>query len=333
MIRPLLAVSISLAMAFPALAAKKPAPPPPMTPAPIVAAEKAFAADGLSMGVKQSFLKHMADDAIVFQPEPINAREAISKQSDAPGPKLEWWPTWAGIARSGDLGFTTGPYAVDGVRRGHYFTIWERQADGTWKWAYDGGTGSSALQAPGPDRPTAYLTLSDQPSMDPKAAWEAMRAREDALNTAAAEDVTAAYLAALVCEGRIQGSLNPPSQGCASFRGELATRGRQIIFTPGGGSVSNAGDLGWTWGEADWNQDGRDLRGHYVRVWQRRAEGWKLVFDQIIPAPPKKPAPVEAKPEPAAEPDADPATEPTAEGPDATAEPDAGTAPQADPEG
>ncbi|MBI1404671.1 MAG: DUF4440 domain-containing protein [Caulobacter sp.] len=331
MIRPLLAVSLSLAMAFPALAAKKPAPPPPVTPAPIVAAEKAFAADGLAMGVKQSFLKHMADDAIVFQPEPINAREAISKQSDAPGPKLEWWPTWAGIASSGDLGFTTGPYAVDGVRRGHYFTIWERQADGGWKWAYDGGTGSSALQAPGPDRPTAYLTLSDQAPMDPKAAWDAMRAREDDLNQAAASDVTAAYLAALVCEGRIQGSLNAPSQGCASFRGELATRAQQITFAPGGGAVSNAGDLGWTWGEADWTENARALRGHYVRVWQRRADGWKLVFDQIIPAPPKKPAP--PAPEPAAEPDADPAAAPAVESPDATSEPEAESAPQPDPEG
>ena len=41
-----------LAVAPPALAAPK------IDPAPVVAAERAFAADGLKLGVKASFLKH-----------------------------------------------------------------------------------------------------------------------------------------------------------------------------------------------------------------------------------------------------------------------------------
>jgi ketosteroid isomerase-like protein len=290
MIRPLIAAGlISLALALPASAARKPAPPPPVTPAPVVAAERAFAADGLAMGVKQSFLKNMADDAIVFQPDPMNAREAISAQSDAPGPKLEWWPTWAGIASSGDLGFTTGPYAVDGVRRGHYFTIWKRQQDGSWKWLYDGGAGSNAKEAPGPDRNPGYLTLSNQAGRYPEGAFAEAQKAEAVLNAAAAEDATAAYIAALVCEGRIQGSPAAPAQGCASFRDELAMRARQITFSPLGGEASAAGDLAWTYGDAAWTDEGKPRRGHYVRIWQSRAEGWRLVFDQILPAPPRKP--------------------------------------------
>jgi ketosteroid isomerase-like protein len=312
MIRPLLVAALALGLAGPAFAAKKKPAPPPVTPAPVVAAEKAFAVDGVAMGVKQSFLKHMADDAIVFQPDPMNAREAISKQSDAPGPKLEWWPTWAGIAQSGDLGFTTGPYAVDGVRRGHYFTVWMRQADGAWKWVYDGGTSSSAATAPGPERPTAYLPVSDQPVQDPKAAYEDMQAAEVSLNTAAKSDLAAGYLAVMVCEGRIQGSSAAPAQGCASFRTELATRGRKADFQARSGAVSGAGDLGWTWGDASWTDMGEARRGHYVRVWQKRADGWRLVFDQLLTSPPKvatkaPPAPAAAPaPAPAAEIDAEP---------------------------
>jgi hypothetical protein len=79
LLAPLLIGALSLGLALPAAAAKKPAPaPPPLTPAPVVAAERAFAADGVALGIKQSFLQHMADDAIVFQPDPVNAREAIS---------------------------------------------------------------------------------------------------------------------------------------------------------------------------------------------------------------------------------------------------------------
>ena len=285
---PLVAFSLALGLALPADAAKKPKAPPPLTPAPVVAAERAFAADGLAMGIKQSFLKHMADDAIVFQPEPMNAREAISAQPDKPGPKLEWWPVWAGIAASGDLGFTTGPYAVDGVRRGHYFTIWKKQADGSWKWLYDGGPGSSAKDAPGPGGTPGYLMVSKTSAGDEQTAFASARAADATLNAAAAEDVTAAYLAVLVCEARVQGSTAAPAQGCSSFRGELASRAKKITFAPLGGSASSGGDLAWTYGDADWTDAGRALRGHYVRVWQHRGDGWKLVFDQILPAPPRK---------------------------------------------
>ncbi|HYE44160.1 MAG TPA: DUF4440 domain-containing protein [Caulobacter sp.] len=289
MIRPLLTLSLALLIVAPAAAApKKPKAPPPVTPAPVVAAERAFAADGLALGVKQSFLKHMADDAVVFQPEPMNAREAISRQPDAPGPKLEWWPIWAGISASGDLGFTTGPYAVGGTRRGHYFTVWKKQADGSWKWLYDGGPGSSAKDAPGPGSTPGFLPVSKHSAGDEATAWASAQAAEAALNEAAATDATSAYLAALVCEARVQGSPAPPAQGCSTFRAELATRGKFIAFKPLGGGASRAGDLAWTYGEADWAMGGRAMHGHYVRVWQFRAEGWKLVFDQILPAPPRK---------------------------------------------
>ncbi|MDH4386913.1 MAG: DUF4440 domain-containing protein [Caulobacter sp.] len=289
-LRTLLWLAAGLVLAGPAWAAKKPPPPPPVSPALVAQAERDFAADGLAMGVKQSFLKHMDDQAVVFQPEPRNAREAIGAQPDAPGPTLEWWPTWAGIARSGDLGFTTGPYAVNGVRRGHYLTVWKRQADGGWKWVYDGGTGSSSKLAPGPDQATAFLPMSSVAIDDPAGAGSLVGEADAALNAAAAEDVTAAYLAALVCEARLQGSSAPPAQGCASFKAELATRARDITFTTLGGEASAAGDMAWTYGEADWTRDGQAGHGHYVRIWQVRADGWRLVFDQLLPAPPRKAA-------------------------------------------
>jgi len=289
-LRPLLCLAAGLALAGPAWAAKKPPPPPLVTPAVLAQAERAFAADGLAMGIKQSFLKHMDDNAVLFQPEPMNARQAISAQPDAPGPKLDWWPVWAGIARSGDLGFTTGPYAVNDLRRGHYFTVWKRQADGGWKWVYEGGVGSSSKLAPGPEVATALLPLSNVAIADPPAAGAKVGEADAALNAAAAEDVTTAYMAVLVCEARVQGSPAPPAQGCTNFKAELATRARSITFTTLGGEASAAGDLAWTYGEADWTRDGKPGHGHYVRVWQARADGWRLVFDQLAPAPPRKPA-------------------------------------------
>jgi hypothetical protein len=54
----------------------------------------------------------------------------------------------------------------------------------------------------------------------------------------------------------------------------------------------HAGDMAWTWGEAAWRGAGAAARtGHYVRLRRKRPDGWKLVFAQLIAAPPV-PAPV-----------------------------------------
>ena len=106
-------------------------------PTPVVAAERAFAARAAEVGVGPSFVEFAAPDAIVFAPDPVNARQVYGARPAGKPPKeggtlLAWWPLWAGIARSGDLGFTTGPAEVNGKRTVHFFTVWARQPDGGW---------------------------------------------------------------------------------------------------------------------------------------------------------------------------------------------------------
>lgn len=59
--------------------------------------------------------------------------------------------------------------------------------------------------------------------------------------------------------------------------------GQAVDFAAQGGGASDAGDLAWTYGTAHWSVAGAAKEGHYVRIWQKRAEGWKLVFAQILP--------------------------------------------------
>ncbi|MDO9223524.1 MAG: DUF4440 domain-containing protein [Caulobacter sp.] len=282
-----LTLTIAAAIALPAGAAIA-----PVTPAPVVAAERAFAADGYALGIRKSFLAHMAPDAIVIQPEPTSAREAFEGAPDGSpdDPKLEWWPTWAGISASGDLGFTTGPYSVAGKRRGHYFTVWKRQPDGQWKWVFDGGVGSDPAASPGPDSTPAYLPVSTVRGMYPEAAFAQVQAAEATLAAAAAVDSRAAYREVLACDGRIQASPMAPATGCSTHGPELDWRARAIAFSHIGGSASSAGDMAWTYGTARWTAEGRAVNAHYVRVWQRRADGWKLVFDELLIPPPPRPA-------------------------------------------
>jgi ketosteroid isomerase-like protein len=286
---PMLRASLAaVAMAAGACgAASQNAPAPAPTPEPVVAAERAFAADGLALGIKRSFLKHSTDDAIILQPGPVNAHETMGQMPDPePGaklPALVWWPLWAGMARSGELGFTTGPFRFNDKPIGHYFTVWKKQPDGSWKWIFDGGVDADPIGQPGAGSPVGYLAPAPAGSASPRAAAAEVRTSEDDLARRAASDLAAAYLAHLADDARMHTHGLKPALGKAAFPAALAARGAAMEFAYLGGGASQAGDLVWTYGEARWQADGQARRGHYVRVWQKREPGWRLVFDQVVP--------------------------------------------------
>lgn len=260
-------------------------------PAPVIAAERAFAADGLTLGFKASFLKHSAPDAIIMQPGPVNAHEALKSQPDRGGPALYWWPVWAGLARSGDLGFTAGPYTVSGRHGGYYFTVWKKQPNGRWKWIYDGGAGGTGPHVPPP--PTSkprHLSEAPAAAGSAAAAMKEVAEAEARLAAGAQKDLQAAYLAVLADDARIQGSPAPPADSAPARERELAARPATAQFKPLGGQASRAGDLAFTYGEAHWTKDEIETRGHYVRMWRKGQAGWRVVYDQLQPVPQARPA-------------------------------------------
>lgn len=255
-------------------------------PAPVVAAERAFAADGAALGIKDSFLKHSAEQAIVLQPEPVLAKAVFgAAPGGAGGAKLIWWPLWAGIARSGDLGFTTGPYTVNGKPGAWYFTVWARQADGGWKWLFDGGPPSDTAGAAPQGSTVAYARAAARSAGSSAKAMAEVSRAEIALAATARTDAKAAFLAAAADDARIVGSKARPPTSRAETEAELATRPATMVFAPMGGEASSAGDLAWTYGVATWTADGQPRRGHYVRIWRNDAKGWRLLFDELLPVP------------------------------------------------
>ncbi|MBI1366251.1 MAG: DUF4440 domain-containing protein [Alphaproteobacteria bacterium] len=280
-------IAISAAALLSGLAACARAP----TPAPIVEAERAFAADGYARGVKASFLKTAADDAVMFAPGPVNARQTLAPLPDLkPGARhnrLSWWPRWAGVARSGELGFTTGPYAVNGERQGYYFTIWRKQPDGAWKWELDAGVGADSAADSGPDSEPVFMPLGARGSGSADAAMNDVRQKESGLADAASKDLAGAYADYLADDARLHDEGAPPAIAAQQRKALLDARGATAAFSPLGGGASAAGDFVWTYGEASWPKD-NGKKGWYVRVWQKRDESWRIVFDELVPAPDEK---------------------------------------------
>lgn len=264
--------------------ASVPAAAYPPSPNAVVEAERAFSAATFKNGFKQGFLAYAAEDGLIFQPTPVLAKPLLSRLPDAPppGPPLQWWPTWAGIANSGDLGFTTGPASIP-VR---YFTVWQKQTDGSWKWIYDGGPALKTAMKLDPSAPVAFLKPSTATAGSADKALAEVAPLEAELAAIAADNYKAAHLKYLAEDGLTAGSPEPSAPGRAAQVAELDRRPAKAEMKPLGGTASKAGDLTFTYGEVRWTSADKSHWGHYARIWQKRIEGWKLVADLVIEAPP-----------------------------------------------
>lgn len=272
------------------LAAAAPLPPPPASVAPIVEAERAFAQRAQDKGSAEAFRTFIADDGQMFLPAPTRAKPLLEAGKIPFGP-IRWWPAFAGIAASGDLGFTTGPAIAgtgDTVRYGAFFTIWKRQPDGRWRWVMDRGTRQPSAPAQGPEAPVEALPAAAPRKAAPPASQSATAA-EARLAVALGRDARAGLLAVMAPGGRLLRDGVPPIVGRAAIAEALAREPSRVETAPLGGAVSAAGDLAWTYGTARWADATGARDGYYVRIWQRRPAGWALIIDETAAPPARKP--------------------------------------------
>ena len=125
----------------------------------ILAADRAFAALCFEKGAAKAFATYAADDAISFGSAwaPVMGPSAIAALVGNTG-TLEWAPEGGKMAASGDLGYTWGrwkstpaaakPGEIPKPLHGKYVTIWQKQADGRWKFTLDTGAPSEPPPAP-----------------------------------------------------------------------------------------------------------------------------------------------------------------------------------------
>ncbi|HEY0628133.1 MAG TPA: hypothetical protein VGD23_02280 [Sphingomicrobium sp.] len=102
-------------------------------------AERAFVADAHKLGQWTAFRKWAAPDAIMFLPQAGNAQEWLKDKADPPVPVF-WWPGRSYVSCDGNTAVNTGPWVRQwGKAVGYFTTVWQRQADGSWKWLLDHG--------------------------------------------------------------------------------------------------------------------------------------------------------------------------------------------------
>lgn len=101
-----------------------------------VDAERAFNRAAQTEGQWTAFRKFSTDDAVIFTPQPAKAHEVLPRKD--PRLTIQWWPAESYVSCDGSVAVNTGPWvSARGV--GYFTTVWVRQADGHFKWVYDGG--------------------------------------------------------------------------------------------------------------------------------------------------------------------------------------------------
>jgi len=259
-------------------------------------AETNFAQMATQKGTRHAFLANLADDAIVFDPGPVNGKRLWLKRKSSEG-KLTWQPIYADVSRAGDLGYTTGPWefkknASDPkpAAYGQFLSVWKRQLDGTWKVVLDGG-----IETPEPtNKPFPTSTPIGKNSaatkIDLKFAKIALADAERELNKESEKDARAALISAASDSIRIFRPQKFPVIGKEAIEWIANFKQGKTVTKPFGGSMSQSGDLAYSYGEYTNEQGAQIEHGSYVRIWKREPQAnWKLVVESHLGQPEEKP--------------------------------------------
>jgi ketosteroid isomerase-like protein len=261
----------------------------------LVKSELDFARTAGEKGIRDAFVQFLADDSILFRPRPVAGKKWTQERPAAPG-LLSWYPIFADISTGGDMGYTTGPweFRLKGpddkeVAHGNFVSVWKKQPDGYWRVIIDIGISNPPPVTVQKDLQTSSVSSTkSRGKIDPESEMTALKKLDSEFSReCAAKGTAVAYPSYLADEARLFRQNTFPIIGRQAIQSYLAEHSGKLSWQPAGGKISEAGDLGFTYGAAESvKADNQIEQNNYVRIWKRQPEGsWKVVLDITIPMP------------------------------------------------
>jgi len=223
----------------------------------VIAADREFAQTALESGIRAAYERFLADDAVVFRPLPVRARDWLDTHELATG-RLEWAPAVAETACDASLAVTLGTWSYTAkdskvADTGQYLTVWRRADAGEWQIVLD-----------------QSLSLPSMPATLPPAGRSC--------------DGASPTLEKLLT---VERKLNA---GMRSLRLPDSSSIDVKAITVGSVAGSARADLAVTHGELVDKRAARgsepQVRAVYVRVWQRDGRSWRVLNDFLTPVTP-----------------------------------------------
>ena len=259
----------------------------------MVKTEQAFSKMAEEKNTRDAFMAFIADDGLLFRPGAVNGKKWMSEHPVPPSdkkPLLAWQPAFAGMAASGDMGFTTGPWEFKADIKdekpsgyGHFVTVWKKQADGSWKFVVD--LGISHPQAGGPQAHWEPADTSKKENFKPidVGASRASLLNRDRKYSAEvlSQGLAKTFSTYAAPDVRLYRSAGIPFIGREASSEAIAMTKGQVTWQPIASDTSSAGDLGYTHGTYEVSDETKKVieRGSYVRLWKKQAGEWQIVMD------------------------------------------------------
>ena len=119
---------------------------------PLLAKDIEFSDNCVKNGINESFTRYISDDGVLLRPNhhPVVGKDSVIKLLNNKKKNnftMRWKPSYACVAKSGELGYTYGVYELSGTApdntiissNGTYVSIWKKDGSGNWKLALDSG--------------------------------------------------------------------------------------------------------------------------------------------------------------------------------------------------
>lgn len=254
----------------------------------LVKAEQEFAAKVAKDGVKSAFNAYSANGALVFRPNPVAVKAFYATQPD--DKSLSRTPDYARVSRSGDWGFTSGGYTVDGEKKtyGDYLSVW-KAINGKWELVLDLGAEHHK-----PLQPVTTHFVEPKDYFKPKfggpkqiaAGKDIILTTEKTLNATLKSYGIAAYGGFLNPDARVVFPGYEPVIGKDKIIAFYNSMVSKMSIRTIGADKALGGDLAYTYGVAtiDYRTDLRESF-NYVFIYERQPDfNWNLIQQVYTPA-------------------------------------------------
>jgi ketosteroid isomerase-like protein len=250
----------------------------------LAVAESAFAAHSLREDMRAAFLASFADDGVMVRNGWIVAKDYLAKE-DAPAIVLDWRPVFTEVARSGDFGFSTGPWKITSKAKpdaapsfGQFVSVWRRDPGGPWQVAVDIGISHAAAALW--DEPLATVVLPGRAALT-RGGIES--AELDFVSEAQQRGLTAAYAVYGSERFRFYRDGIAPAVGKANALASPAMSDAKLAWSIDQVEMSQSRDFGYSRGSYATVGSPKTPLGYFMRVWHVEDGQWRIAIDVANP--------------------------------------------------
>lgn len=262
----------------------------------MIRTEYSFAEKASEKGTRDAFLEFIADEGILFRPTSVNGKEFLTKQNYRPG-LLRWYPVFAYMSSSGDMGCTTGPaeFRKDkdsmAIWFGNFCTVWQLKSDRKWKFLIDAGISNSKPEIELVRlnvNQSSFTDSNSNPILDNQSDKNLILHIDNEFNNMVLTDgIYATYTKFINENSRLLRDGIDPIIGIKKIAEFCNTQSGKFSFIPIDGNRSIAGDFGFVYGTLEINNadSGHNNKYNYLRVWCKEVNKWKILIEVFNPLP------------------------------------------------